>query len=744
MRAGRNLVIEAPPGAGKTTRVPPALLSLNFGEVLVLEPRRLAARMAARRVASEMGERAGETVGYQVRFEDVSGPGTRLRFLTEGVLVRTIVSQPDLRKAGVVVLDEFHERHLDTDLSLALLRHVQKTSRPDLRIVVMSATMDAAPVARFLGDCPVLRCEGRLHDLAISYTPHSPQSLEEQIAAGVEKLVGAGLDGDVLVFLPGAAEIRRTARALEGIARRADLRIAPLHGDLPPDEQDRAVAPAERPKLILSTNVAESSITIEGVSAVIDSGLARLASDSPWTGLPRLEVARVSKASATQRAGRAGRTRPGRVIRLYSADDFHRRPAHDSPEILRRELAQTCLTLHALGLSRLDWLEAPPAAAIEAAEDLLRALGAADGEGRLTRLGREMTRYPLHPRLAKLAIEGGRDGATLAALLSAGERLPASADQAGPSDLLLLLEAEWLPRSRQLVEQIRRVRGAGVRPAQNLLETILTAFPDRVARRRQGNDLLLSTGGAAILAPQSAVRSASLMVAVDIEDRPDQGAPLVRLASAIEPEWLLDRYPERLRSETRVEWNRAAERVEGVEALYYDKLAIEESRAHNPDPEGAARLLAEKALETGIGRFADQEAINEFLARVEFASAHGPIPKLTDADLRTALEDLCIGLRSLQELESAAFDRALEHRLPAAARSQLTEIAPERLRLPSGRSARVRYVKGQAPWVASRLQDFFGLRETPRIARGQVPLVVHLLAPSRRPVQVTTDLAGFW
>ena len=365
-------------------------LARERGEVLVLEPRRLAARLAARRVASELGERVGETVGYQVRFEDVSGPRTRLRFLTEGVLTRRLLSDPTLAGVGTVILDEFHERHLDTDLALALLRRL-----PNIRLIVMSATLDAAPVAKYLGGCPILRSEGKLYELAIEYTPHSPAPLEEQVAAALEKLTQRGVTGDVLVFLPGAAEIRRAARAVEPLASRLGLLVLPLHGDLSPAEQDRAVSPADRPKVILSTNVAESSVTIEGVTAVIDSGLARVAADSPWTGLPSVEVRRISQASATQRAGRAGRTAPGRVIRLYSAEDFHRRPAADVPEILRRELSQLVLQLRAMKVGELTWLDRPPEAAFAAANALLDRLGVTP----------EMAELPLPPRLAKLVLE---------------------------------------------------------------------------------------------------------------------------------------------------------------------------------------------------------------------------------------------------------------------------------------------------------------------------------------------------
>ncbi len=758
LRESPSLVLEAPPGAGKTTRVPPALLGLGRGDVLVLEPRRLAARLAARRVAYESGEKLGQTVGYQVRFEEVAGPRTRLRFLTEGVLARRLLSDPELRGVDTVVLDEFHERHLDGDVALALLRRLQRGPRPDLRLVVMSATLETAPLAAFLGGCRVLCAEGRLFDLALSYTPVSAATLAEQVASALESLLREGLEGDVLVFLPGAAEIRQAARTCGPIAERAGLLLLPLHGDLAPEEQDRAVAPADGHKVILSTNVAESSVTIEGVRAVIDSGLARVASDSPWSGLPTLRVARVSKASATQRAGRAGRTGPGRVIRLYPAEDFHRRPEYDAPEIRRRELSQTALELRAMGagsLADVEWLDAPPAAAVEAAEQLLRRLGAVDAGRRLTEAGRVMSRLPLHPRLGRLVAEADRrgsgdDGCALAALLSAGERLPPETHHSGPSDLLLLLDSEWGPYTRRVYQQIWR----SARPERQkkhdetaLLASVLAAFPDRVARRRQGDELLLAAGGSAVLSPSSVVRGSDWMVAVDIEERRERGLPLVRLASAIEPEWLLDLFPGEVSERNAVEWNRNAERVDAVSALVFGGLVIEESRNAQPEPAKAAELLAGKALEAGVGRFADAEEVDAFLARVAFASEHTGIPALGDEDVKAAFESLCDGLRSFTELEQVAHGgllRALERRLPPDARRLLREAAPERIRLPGGRQVPVRYARGRPPWIASRLQDFFGLRETPRVAGGKVPLVVHLLAPNHRPVQMTTDLAGFW
>ncbi|HEY3744414.1 MAG TPA: ATP-dependent helicase HrpB [Bryobacteraceae bacterium] len=729
IRRGSNVVVEAAPGAGKTTRVPPALMSACDGEVVVLEPRRIAARMAARRVAEEMGVPLGSEVGYQVRFEDVGSKSTRLRFVTEGLLTRRLVSDPMLRGVSIVVLDEFHERHLDTDLSLALLRRLQ-AARTDLRLVVMSATLDADPVARFLGDAPRVRSEGRLHPIEIEYAPSTNAPLEDQVGWAVQKLADSS-PGDVLVFLPGAFEIQRARRALEPIARKAGWLVTPLYGDLSTAEQDLAVQPAAQRKIILSTNIAESSITIDGVAAVVDSGLARVASDSPWTGLPSLHVAKISRASAEQRAGRAGRTAPGRVIRLYTREDFARRPEFDVPEIRRRELSQIVLDLRAMGVQEMDWFESLPSEAWDAAVRLLERLGA-DGE-----TARAMARLPLHPRLARLVVEAERRGAgdqgcAAAAVLSAGERLEGRTRHDSPSDILLLIESEWQPNTRRVYDQLRRhIKGRGRVSDEALGLAVLAAFPDRLARRRQGRELVLAGGGgSATLAEGSACR-APLLVAVDVEERRDRGLPLVRLASAVEPEWLIELFPDRVEERRGVEWNRTAERVEAVDAIVFDGLVIDETRGAMPDPTAAARLLAAKAIEADIGKFVDREELTQFQARVEFA-------RLEPVNVEETLTQLCEGRRSFAELAAAGLSRALESRLPV----RLDEVAPTRFKLPSGRSAKVEYAIGQTPWVSSRLQDFFGMKETPRV--GGVPLVVHLLAPNHRPVQVTLDLKGFW
>jgi ATP-dependent helicase HrpB len=820
-----NLVIEAPPGAGKTTRVPPAVLDAGLAlgrEVWVLEPRRLAARLAAHRVADERGERVGETIGYQVRFDEVSGPRTRLRFVTEGVLTRRLLSDPQLSKVGVVVLDEFHERHLQADLALALLRRLQRIARPDLCLIAMSATLEAAPIAQYLGDCPTRRCEGRRFEVLIEHLARPDERpLAAQVEGALRRLVDDGLDGDVLVFLPGAAEIRRAQEACASLSAQAGLLILPLHGELPATEQDRAVRPiAGQRKVILSTNVAETSLTIEGVVAVIDSGLARIAGHSPWSGIATLNVARISKAAAMQRAGRAGRTRAGLCLRLYTAQDFAARPSHETPEIQCLDLAEPALELHAAGiddLQRFDWFEAPDVPALDAAESLLRRLGALELNGQVTKTGERMLRFPLHPRLARMLVEALRRGVARAAcviaaliterdiragnlLLDPRQRQPL-VSVSSPSDLLELLDlfieaerVEFAPerlrrmnldtsavravdRVRRQLQRLCESRGEKydrsreeLLPAQEaeLLISILAGYPDRVARRRMPSnevntrnvELLLAGGGAARLAPESVVRHAEFLVAVDAGEHREarQGgtgrggnATVVRLASAIEPDWLLDLFADAISETTDAEWNTELERVEVVRRLVYDQLVLDESRTSEAGSPLATRVLAEAAVAAGAQAFIERETIDRFLARVEFMRQTFPeagLPMLGEDDVEASLVQLCAGRRSFAELREAARSgellETLRRKLSPEQARLLAAMAPERVTLPNGRHARVNYERRQPPWLASRLQDFFGAREGPRVAGGRVAVVLHLLAPNQRPVQVTADLAGFW
>ena len=777
-----SLVLEAPPGAGKTTRVPIALQQsgVQEGEVLVLQPRRIAARLAAVRVAEELGERPGETVGWQIRFEEVAGPRTRLRFLTEGVLTRRLISDPDLGGVGAVFLDEFHERHLESDVALALLRRLQRR-RPELRLVVMSATLEAAPIARWLSS-PILRCQTRRFDVAIEYASRQAgEPLERGVAGAVKRLVRQGLEGYVLVFLPGVAESRRAAEACSELARGADLLVLPLHGSLSGEEQDRALRPAERRKIILSTNVAETSVTIDGVVAVVDSGLARIPSLRSWSGIPTLRLSRVSRASAAQRAGRAGRTRPGRCIRLFSKEDHDGRPAQETPEILRLDLTETVLMLRASGIDPkgLDWLEPPPEDALARASELLKRLGALDEVG-MTQLGRKMLRFPVHPRLSRVILQAevhaaGETGCRAAALLAErrdqSDRIgrQASVGDSDPSDLLDRREdlkvGSTVERVRGQLLGILTSLGRRARPRAHddhdqhlaLRIALLAGFPDRVARRRsQGSDeLLLAGGGSATLAASSVVRKAPYLVALDAERVEDPGGPhraassrvLVRQASAIEPEWLVDLYPERIRQEVQVAWNAQAERVEATSRLLYDGLVLEESQAPAGNEAEEARVLFDAALARGASAFAEPGELERFRARLAFLSESCPdagLAALGEGEVTAALAELCRGRRSFAELRQAGLLELLQRRLGPGKLKEVESLAPDRVTLPGGRAVHVQYELGKTPWLESRLQDFFGLTAGPKIAGGQIPVLLHLLAPNRRAVQVTSDLAGFW
>jgi ATP-dependent helicase HrpB len=595
----------------------------------------------------------------------------------------------------------------------------------------MSATLDTEPVARFLGQCPVLRSSGTLFDLSVEHTEYSAAPLHEQVRGALESVLREPDAGEILVFLPGAAEIRRAAAACEGLARRFDRLVLPLYGDLPAAEQDRAVGPATQPKVILSTNVAESSITIDGVRTVIDCGLARMAAYSPWTGLPTLRVGRVSKAAARQRAGRAARTGPGRVIRLYSQMDYQGRADFETPEILRSDLTQMCLALRAMGVrnpDEMEWLEAPPAAALEHAEKLLERLIATKDDAR------ELMRLPLHPRLSRMidaATERGvgRAACVAAALLASGERVE-------HSDLLEALDEPLSSSARQQLNHLLRIvkpEGPIKHDEAALLQAVLLGFPDRVARSRAGNQVTLANGTSAEIVGKTP--ATPFMVALDAEDRTEKPLPQVRLFARVEPEWLLDYFPGHVREETLMVWNRQAERVDAVSRLVYDELVLEESSGA-PDADAAGALLAEKALEAGIEGFVDEEMLEDLAGRLEFAGVEVP-------EIAKLFSEFCRGRRSFAELKNdgAGFVAWLEQRFEPRV---LRENAPRSLRLRAGRQVKIHYLPGKAPWIASRLQDFFGMEETPRIGLRKVPVVLHLLAPNQRPVQTTTDLAGFW
>lgn len=772
-------VLHAPPGAGKTTRVPPALLEAGLadeGEILVLQPRRLPTRLGAERVAAELGERPGETVGYQMRYESSGGPRTRIRFLTEGTLTRRILADPSLAGVAVVVFDEVHERNLATDVALALAERLRRTTRPDLKLLAMSATLEAEKFADYLGVGEVITSEGRPFHVEVQHLERpDDRPLHLQVAGAVKRLLAAGVEGHVLVFLPGAAEIRRAAQALEPFAREKDLRVLPLHGALPPREQEAALAPSARRKIILSTNVAETSVTIEGIGAVIDSGLARISGHSPFSGLPILRLAKISQASAIQRAGRAGRTQAGVAFRLYTREDFATRPAHDAPEILRADLAETTLALLGIGVdpASLRWLDPPAPSTWEAARTLLERLGAIRGDVP-TEVGRRMLAFPVHPRLGRWIVEGelrgvAEEAALLAALASErdirarglGDEVRA-ATRSGPSDLLelrdLFLEAEMrrtrgldlraVEAVRKAAGQLRRLVRQKVPPREasedELLSLILEGFPDRVARRRapRSRELVLFNGSTATLSEESVCTEADFLVAVDVEERPGAAEALVRLASAIEPDWLLGR--EEIEEDDELIWNEERGRVERLERIRYGSLVLDESRRVPPPSAEVSAILAREAFRA-FEKLVDPEAWREALARLALAREVIPgIPELDEATLREALGRLAEGATGLEELRALDLQETLLAELLGEQRAHLERMLPLRVGLPGGRQVKVHYEEGRPPWIESRIQDFFGMAEGPTIGGGRIPLTIHLLAPNQRAVQVTQDLAGFW
>jgi ATP-dependent helicase HrpB len=800
-----NAVLRAPTGAGKTTRVPSALLDAGLagtGRILLLEPRRLAARAAARRMAAERDSQVGDEVGYHVRFERRASPRTRILAVTPGILLRLLLDDPFLESTNVVLFDEFHERSLESDLALGMVRLVQQTVRPELHVLAMSATLAVEAVASYLGDCPILASEGRLYPVEVVYEPRSERQPWPAAAARAAERLLDRTDGDLLVFLPGLHEIRQTARHLEAAASARNLAVLPLYGDLPAEQQDAALLPQPRRKIVLATNVAETSVTVEGVTGVVDSGLARTLVFDPGVGLDRLKLTPVSRASTDQRAGRAGRTRPGVCVRLWTPGAQLARPEQTEPEIRRVDLAGAVLHLLAWGeadLLHFPWLEPPPEATVKQALTLLRRLDAVGdpltllsppttgGEGRvrgLTELGRTLARIPVHPRLGRLLVEGQRWGrpdrlALAAALLSERDPFPRLGDaldhaaegrrHATPSDVLDRVEAleeyertgrsqfalgtlnrgaaRFILRARDQLLRSLKPAGPGVSVSTDeaVLRALLAAFPDRLARRREtGSPRGVMVGGRGVrLAPSSGVTDAELFLCIDVDA--GRAESIVRLASAVQRDWLP---AAKLTTSLDVAFDPTSERVTAKKRLCFEDLVIEESTAALPDGAETARVLLDAAGQHPERVLpADDSPADLYLRRVRCLRQWMPelnLPAFDDADLREVLTWLVPGRRSFAELRQADWLGALQGRLSAAQRQAVEREAPERLAVPSGSRIVLRYEVGRPPVLAVRIQEVFGLQETPRVAGGRVPVLLHLLAPNFRPQQVTDDLASFW
>lgn len=781
LRAGNSAVLQAPPGAGKTTRVPLALLDepwMRGSRIVMLEPRRLAARAAAHRMASTLGEQVGATVGYRVRLDTRVGPRTRIEVVTEGVLTRMLQEDAALEGTALVVFDEFHERSVHADLGLALVLQSRAILRVELRVLVMSATLDDAPVAALLDGAPVIRSEGRAFAVEVRHGDRADPRRPERAAAAVAREALARDEGDVLVFLPGAAEIRRAESLLRGDAslpRSVDVR--PLHGTMPMEAQDAAIvpSPAGRRKIVLATSIAETSLTIEGVRVVVDSGLSRVPRFSPRIGMSRLETVRVTRAAAEQRRGRAGRTAPGVCYRLWPAEEDGHLVPFSRAEILDADLAPLVLELARAGVrdpSELRWLDAPPGAAYGQARELLAELGALDAAGRITTHGRRMAELALHPRLAHMVLaarESGLAGTAcdIAALL--GERDLLRGDDSPPdADLRLRLEAlsargdpaaaagrrvdaDARRRARAESAELRRRAGAAsdVTDVEACGELLALAYPDRIAQRRPGEAgrFLLRNGlGAAFAEPQP-LAAAPFLVVAELDGRRPESR--IWLAAPLDRDALQLRLGDQVMREDVVEWDAEAGIVRAHRVERLGAIVLAESSLHAPSAEAVAAALAEGLRAAGIDALPWDAGARGVQHRVGFLRAlDGSWPDLSDATLLATIGEWLgphlVGLRRLDEVRRLDLSRILLELVGRERRAALDALAPTHVVVPSGSRVAIDYADPAAPVLAVRLQEMFGVVETPRVAGGRVPLTLHLLSPARRPVQVTRDLAGFW
>ncbi|QOV90033.1 ATP-dependent helicase HrpB [Humisphaera borealis] len=821
----RAMVLVAPPGAGKTTRVPPAILAAGLMDrehpnLVMLQPRRVAARASAARIADEQGWTLGGRVGYQVRFEKRIGPDTRLKVFTEGILTRQLLDDPFLEGVGCVILDEFHERSIHTDLCAALLREVKQTVRDDLILIVMSATLEAEPVSRFLGGCPIVRTEGRTFPVEVKHTGYSQAYAWERAADAVMDVVASAKaeptePGDILVFLPGVDEIRRCGERLSRFADERNLLVLPLHGSLPPDEQTLALRPSKQRKVILSTNIAETSLTIDGVRTVIDSGLARIAGYDAQRGMDKLELERISLASATQRAGRAGRTAPGVCIRLWSKSEEQAMAAFTTPEIRRVDLCGTALLLHAWGkpdLRNFGWYEPPAEDMLVSAERLLAMIGAldADVDGKITPLGQRIMALPTHPRLARLLIgaaEAGllEQGAAVAALLAEKDiaweergtpRWMRETKTIGPSDLLLRLDlleqaekSRFAPHLRDsgidpvAARQAAKARDDLLRIAERLdrdprsntpvsnaasgaampkwsaldhdeiiIRLALLAYPDRVCRRRASDPAAAAmVGGTGVrLAAESVVRQHEFFLALDARQdaRSQTREAMVKIASGINVEWLEEFFSQSIRRERVLVYDEQRKRVVARGTTSYRDLLLKEDKDAPVDPAAAGPVLAEALRPRARELFEADEKAVAIMDRLNLLRKHMPEqawPSIDDAGLGDILAEACAGRRSLDEIVGrTSLGAILESQLQYPFDRLLDQHAPESIEVPTGNRIALQYRKAEPPILAVRLQEVFGWFDTPRIAGGRVPVLMHLLGPNYRPVQVTDDLRSFW
>lgn len=781
-------VLEAPPGAGKTTRVPLALLNepwLAGQTILMLEPRRLAARAAAERLASELGEKVGETVGYRIRLDSKVGPTTRIEVVTEGILTRRLQSDPALDGVGLLIFDEFHELSLDADLALALSLNGRELLRdePALKILLMSATLEGERLSRLLGDAPVVRSEGRMHPVDIRWgRPFQPGEFIEPRVVDNVLLALAEQPGSVLVFLPGQAEIRRVHQSLQdALGERPDVLLCPLHGELDLSAQRAAIDPPAQGlrKVVLATNIAETSLTIDGVRVVIDAGLARVPRFDPGSGMTRLDTQRISRASATQRAGRAGRLEPGVCYRLWSEAQHDQLAAHGSAEILQADLAGLALQLARWGVTpdQLRWLDQPPAAAFAQAQDLLARLGAFKPGSRdnLSDHGQAMAELPAHPRIAHLLLRGQNLGLATMACDVAGLLGERDIQRGGGADLhsrLALVSGEskasrggqgGVQRARQLARQYRGLlRGKATAAVADpdhprwLGALLALAYPDRVAQQRRegGAEYRLANGRAALFAEVDALMKCPWLVIADLGSRQGQREERIYLAAEFDPALLEDVLAEQVERVDVLDWDEREQVLRAERQTKVGELIVGREPLPGLDDQARARALLGLVRRKGLNLLTWTPELRQWQARVALLrqldldkDGQSEWPDLGDEALLATLEDWLLPylgkVSRLSHFAALDLPSILRNLLPWPLPQRLDEWAPAHLAVPSGSNIRLDYSE-HPPILAVRLQELFGLADTPRIAQGRQQVKLHLLSPARRPVQVTQDLANFW
>lgn len=828
LRRDRRLILSAPTGSGKSTQIPQILLHGGLldgpqgepGQVVVLQPRRLATRLLATRVAEELAVPLGREVGYQIRFESVTSKATRIRFVTEGVLLRQMLDDDSLPGVQVLIFDEFHERHLYGDLTLARALDIQETKRTDLLIIVMSATIEAAGLTRYLSEnrstsgapsrCAVLESSGRTYPVDVHFAARSSYEnrapIWEQAADAFTHFIGSGGEGDVLVFMPGAYEIHRTIEAIKQTREAKGFLVLPLHGELQPRDQDAAVARYQQRKVVVATNVAETSLTIDGIRLVIDSGLARIPRFDPYRGINTLLIEKISRASADQRTGRAGRTAPGVCYRLWSAIEHQDRPVQEKPEVQRLDLAEVVLTLKAAGVGDLHafrWLEHPGDQRLAHAEELLLDLGALNrsaGAGMptsITPLGRSMLQFPLHPRYARMLLAAQELGCVYQACLiaaltqgrdllirrtdkHAGDKRDDVLGDRAASDFFLLMRA-WTyaeqnnfqleacqklgihaltarqvgPLLHQFLRTAER-EGLDITPHavkdEALQRCLLIGFSDRVARRLDGGTLRceLVHGRRGELARESVVRKPPLLVVAEIREIGRHGgdtSTILSLATAIEPAWLEEYFPTDLDRQVVATFDPTARRVYAKELRTFRGLELDARVVEPPPLDQAAQLLAGEVIAGRLKLNDWDDAVEQWIIRLNLLARWCPeleLPTIGSEDRRTLIEQLCHGAFTWKELKDRPVKHAVKEWLNPMQRQLLDDHVPERLKLSNGKAPKVIYSATEPPHASLRIQELFDVTTTPKIAMGRVPVLLHILAPNMRPVQITQDLAGFW